>query len=374
VHRREGQRLIVDENGALVLVDPDLAMLPVIQEFDDSFRVRQEPLWGFSAPRVMTTAATGSGLALASLASATRDDLWRAHEAPRRVRGHRGEGEASLLEVKVEIARRMLRKCELCGLRCAVNRATGERGRCGLGQEALVYESYVHIAEEPPINPSLNVALRGCGLRCVFCQQSRALQVGGPEIDLLGSRTWAQLDLHEARSLSFVGGNPTESLPAVLAFLASAPSTFALPVVWNSAGYDSVEAVRLLDGVCDAFIPDCKYGNNGCAAALSKVRGYMGVVRAAIEEMCRQAVPVFVRILVLPGHVRCCHLPSLELLAPWRKQLRLNVLSQYMPDFQVQFADADLARQVSPEEVSTVRNAAEDAGFDVMRLETVAAA
>jgi putative pyruvate formate lyase activating enzyme len=357
----------------VVFVDPDLEMLPLIQELDCSFTVRGESLQGFSAPRLMTTAATGCGVALASLADASRDDLWRAHDAAQHLGDRRRDEEASLLELKIEIARRMLRKCGLCGLRCGVNRTGGERGRCGLGQEAYVHESYVHIAEEPPINPSLNISLRGCGLRCRFCQQSPALQPYGPEADSLGSATWAQLDLHEARSLSFVGGNPTESLPSVLAFLASAPPDFALPVVWNSSGFDGAEAIRLLEGVCDAFVPDCKYGNDECAVALSNAPGYTGVMRAAVEEMCRQGVPVFVRMLVLPGHVGCCHVPSLELLAPWRKQIRLNVLSQYMPDFLIGAGDGELARCVSSEEVTAVRGAAENAGFNVMRLDTVAA-
>lgn len=353
----------------MVFVDPDFSTLPLIHEFDPSFTIRCEPLPGSSVPRVVTTAATGSGIALGSLAKTASNDLWCAHDARHQVRVPRREGEASLLDLKVELARRMLQNCELCGLRCGVNRAIGERGRCGLGPEALVYESYVHIAEEPPVNPSLNISLRGCGLRCRYCQQFLALQPRGESGDVLGPAAWSTLDFGGARSLSFIGGNPTESLPAVLEFLAAAPHHFALPVVWNSAGFDSVDAIRLLDGVCDAYIPDCKYGNDRCAETLSDVGEYTGVVRAAVEEMCRQGVPVFVRILVLPGHVECCHVPTLELLTPWRTQIRLNVLAQYMPDFLIRPSDGAMARRVSADEVAAVRNAAERAGFHLMRLD-----
>ena len=370
VHKRQGARLCVHEDGSLTIVDPDPSVLPMLQELDPCFTVQQEPLPGFSMPRAIATAAIRSGIARASLASTKSDDLWRAHEIASRV-GVLGCGaEASLLELKIELARRMLRKCELCGLRCGVDREAGELGRCGLGLDAFVYEAYVHIAEEPPVNPSLNVSLRGCSLRCRFCQQFPALQPRGSATDVLSAATWAQLDFDGARSLSFVGGNPTESLPSVLEFMAAAPPNFDVPVVWNSAGYDSVEALRLLDGVCDAFIPDCKYGNDVCAEELSRVPGYTSVMRAAIGEMCRQGVPVYVRMLVLPGHANCCHLPCLELLAPYREQIQLNVLSQYMPDFLIRPSDGALARRVSSEEVAEVRDAAGRAGFQLMGADT----
>ncbi len=373
MRERDGVRLRIREDGAVVFVDPDPSVLPLMQELDPSFIVRQESLPGFSTPRVMATATTGSGIARASLAAADWDALWSAHNVAQVVPVLRGEAEASLLDLKVEIARRMLRNCELCGLRCGVDRTAGERGRCGLGSNAFVYESYLHIAEEPPINPSLNVSLRGCGLRCRFCQQSPALQPRGAATDILSAATWAQLNLDGARSLSFIGGNPTESLPSILEFLAAAPPNFALPVVWNCAGYDTVEALRLLNGVCDAYIPDCKYGNDACAVALSNVPGYTGVMRAAVEEMCRQGVPVYVRMLVLPGHVECCHLPCLELLAPYREQIQLNVMSQYMPDFLIRPSDGALARGVSQAEVNEVRDAADGSGFHVLRFDSYSA-
>lgn len=366
MHRHHGQRLIVRDDGAIVFVDPDPSMLPVIKEFAPSFSIVSQPLPGFSRPRLLDTAVTGSGVEWAALADTPTDTCWLAHETALRERPSRLPAEASLLALKSELAQRMLRRCELCGLRCAVDRTDGRRGRCGLGQEALVYEAYVHIAEEPPINPSLNVALRGCGLRCRYCQQSGALRSDGPMAEVLGPATWEQLDCAGARSLSFVGGNPTESLPAVLRFLGSAPADFGLPVVWNSSGFDSVEALRLLDGVCDAFVPDCKYGNDQCAANLSEAPGYTGIARTAIAEMCRQGVPVFVRMLVLPGHANCCHLPSLELLAPWREQIDLNVLSQYLPDSLIGPGDGELARRVPMGEVEAVRAAAERAGFRLM--------
>lgn len=359
-------RIRINADGSASIIDPDPSALPIIQEFDPTFEVRREPLPCFSRPRLLTTLSTSSGLSREEIALSKPADLWLAHERAAQTPMSPGLEGASLLDLKIELARRMLRSCDLCGQRCLVDRVQGERGRCGLGTDAYVYEAYVHIAEEPPINPAFNVSLRGCGLRCRYCQQSDALLPRGEERDVLRPDTWAKLNTSEARSIAFVGGNPTESLPSVLEFLRGAPDDLSLPIVWNSHGYDSTPALKLLRGVCDAYIPDWKYGNDSCAVALSNAPNYTSVAADAIETMCTQNVPVFVRMLVLPGHVECCHLPALELLAPWRERVSLNVMAQYLPDFLIQPSDGALVRPARASEVARVQNVAAGAGFRLL--------
>lgn len=363
--RRAVRVRVRDDDGSITFVDPDPTMLPVIQELDPSFRVIREPLPGFDVPRLWATARLGCGIARADLLSAHTHDLWEAHDEETRAVVSAQHGEASHLDLKIELARRLLSYCELCGLRCGVNRNAGKTGRCGLRTEAHLHEAYVHVAEEPPINPSLNISLRGCGLRCRFCQQFAALQPTGTADEQLTGNTWTKLDARGARSLTFVGGNPTESLYAILRFLAAAPASFKLPVVWNSSGYDSPVAIRLLAGVADGYVPDWKYGNDHCALELSGAAGYTNVASQALEQMTEQRVPVFVRMLVLPGHVECCHLRALELLADWRGSIRLNVLDQYAPDFLIRPSDGALACFASRKDVQRVRAAARSAGFQV---------
>lgn len=350
----------------MTFIDPDPSVLPIIHEFNPCFEINQEPLPQFVRPRVVATKATPTTLTRNELAWCSDAELWSIHDAAHVATVECAKEEASLLDLKIELARRALRRCELCGQRCAVNRQAGQLGRCGLGTEAYVYEAYLHIAEEAPVNPAFNISLRGCGLRCRYCQQFDALAPRGHRTQLLTADTWGTLDMSAARSLAFVGGNPTESLPSVLEFMHAAPSDFSLPVVWNSSGYDSTVALRLLRGVCDAYIPDCKYGNDVCATALSNAAHYTSVVTEAIEEMCAQNVPVFVRMLVLPGHVDCCHLPVLEMLAPWKTRLRLNVMAHYLPDFLIGPSDGLMARRMAPEEPARVRQAAKASGFDLM--------
>ena len=87
----------------------------------------------------------------------------------------------------------------------------------------------------------------------------------------------------------------------MLEFLRVAPADFALPVGWNTHGYDSVEAIELLHGVVDVYIPDVKYGNDACAERLSGAPGYVANARTIVAAMCRQDVP-YARLLSCQPH------------------------------------------------------------------------
>lgn len=355
-------------NGAVVITDPDPAALELIRALDPSYTVRTAPLPGFVQPRLLGTRAASGGIPASIPPEAADRELWAAHDRAMACPAWRKPGEASLLDLKIELAMRMLRRCELCALRCGVNRLQGERGRCGLGIDAFVYEAYTHIAEEPPINPALNVSLRGCGMRCVYCQQAPALDPRGTAASALVPAFWERLDFSEARSLVFVGGNPTESLPAVLAFLRAAPAGFASPIGWNCSGYDAVNAIRLLDGICDVYIPDFKYGNDACATRCSEAPGYADNARHLIQEMVQQRVPVFVRMLVLPGHEQCCHEPVLTVLAGLSASGHLYVSIQggYLPEWKALSLRGPLSRYPRARDVAAVRRRAQELGLRVV--------
>jgi putative pyruvate formate lyase activating enzyme len=282
---------------------------------------------------------------------------------------------ASLLDLKIEIAARYIRSCVLCGHRCGVDRTRGETGICGLGSDAIVAEHFVHIAEESPINPSILVSLAGCGLRCRYCQQWNLLAPSKVQGCPLEPALWQSLDVDGARSLSFVGGNPDESLLAVLRFLREAPEDWSLPVVWNNHAYCTPESLDLLEGVVDAYLPDLKYGNNECGLRWSGVPAYSDVAGQAIARMLGQHVPVIVRMLVLPGHVACCHVPSLRRLAEVAtKDLKLSVRGQYCPDWKIVETDGAMSARPEPEEIEAVRAEAMRLGLKVLSpggLETV---
>ena len=372
---RADLRVRVADDGRLEVVDPGFDTLDLLQAIDPSFRVRSAPLPGFGTPRLLRARRTGTGVARADLAAAGTADLWAAHDRALDTL-HQGnglpcaDGEAHLLDAKVALADRLLTDCVLCAHRCGVDRTRGERGVCRLGPDALVAEHFVHIGEEPPINPSLVLNLAGCGLRCRGCQQHAILDPARAAGRPLDAALWDDLGLAGARSLSFVGGNPDESLPAALRFLAAAPPGWPLPVVWNSHAYATPEALALLDGVVDAYVPDFKHVSEPCARRYARVAGYPAVAHRSIERMLGQGVPVYVRLLLLPGHAECCHLPALDRLAELDDRtasglLHVSIRDQYAPDGTVTERDGPLARRTTVEETLPVWDRARRLGLQL---------
>jgi putative pyruvate formate lyase activating enzyme len=218
---------------------------------------------------------------------------------------------------RVKAAYDRLKSCDLCPHDCRVNRLAGELGVCGAGAQPKVASTNLHRGEEPPISGSQGsgtVFFSGCSLRCAFCQNFPISQLGtGSELTTraLADRLLG-LQRRGAHNINFV--TPTHYLPQVLAALWLAiPRGFALPLVWNSSGYERVDALRLLDGVVDIYLPDMKYSDDVPAREFSGAPGYREMNRAAVREMFRQVghlvtdddgiarQGVIIRHLVLPG-------------------------------------------------------------------------
>ncbi len=368
---RRQSRIRIDNVGNLEVVDPGYDSLGLVRALDPGFQVRRSKLRNFMGVRLNRTRDVSSGLEKDELSELSLDALWKEHDGlvsrsspPVSV----AIGKASILDLKIEIARRVIQRCSLCTHRCGVDRVAGETGICRLGIEAIVAEYFVHIAEEPPINPSLVLNLAGCGLRCRFCQQWALLDPGSVSGEPLAGPLWSKLKIRRARSLSFVGGNPDESLYAILRFLSSAPHGWKLPIVWNNHSYATSETLSLLDGVVDVFIPDLKYANDSCGRRLSGVANYAAAARENINSMLAQDVPVIVRILVLPGHLECCHIPALEYLSTLGgENLLVSVRGQYCPDWKINSNDGDLTRRASHSESLKVSSYAEYLGLRLIR-------
>jgi len=264
---------------------------------------------------------------------------------------------ASLLDIKIELSRRILATCKLCGRQCEVDRLSGERGKCGLGSGAHVAEIFTHICEEPPINPSCNIGLAGCGLGCCFCQKHELLDIGKYH-QQLDKNVWSYIgtQLDHVNSVSFIGGNPDESLYKILKFLVSAPVSFNKPIIWNSNGFAMPIVYRLLEGVVDVYVPDAKFYAPECGARFDGAPNYFERLESGLFEIVTQKVPVIVRILVLPGHLECCHKPMVEFLAQYSHKIILNIMGQYYPDYRISLEQgADMIRRINVNEVNQVR-------------------
>jgi putative pyruvate formate lyase activating enzyme len=136
---------------------------------------------------------------------------------------------------------------------------------------------------------------------------------------------------------------PTHVVPQWLEALGiAAAKGLCVPLVYNSGGYDSVETLRLLDGVVDIYMPDAKYGSNGIAAALSQAPDYVGVNRAALKEMHRQVGDLatergvavrgmIIRHLVLPGDLAGTRDVVQFIASELSTDSYVNVMAQYRP-------------------------------------------
>ena len=195
-----------------------------------------------------------------------------------------------LTRVKAAYAR--LRSCDLCPHECRVDRLAGATGVCRVGWRPRIASANVHQGEEPPISGSRGsgtIFLSNCSLSCRFCQNFPISQLGnGTDIttaDLAGRMV--RLQGQGVHNINFV--TPGHFLPQILAALYLAiPQGFCLPIVWNSSGYEKVDALRLLDGVVDIYLPDMKYAGDDEAVRFSSAPGYREVNRSAVAEMLRQ--------------------------------------------------------------------------------------
>lgn len=192
----------------------------------------------------------------------------------------------------MKAAYQRLASCDLCPHECRVNRIKGEIGSCRSGFRPKIASANLHRGEEPPISGtkgSGTIFFSGCTLQCVFCQNFPISQLGnGEELTTAAlAQKMLQLQRRGAHNINFV--TPTHFMPQILAALWLAiPQGFRLPLVWNTSGFERVDALTLLDGVVAIYLPDMKYADDTVARQLSGARGYREANRAAVREMFRQ--------------------------------------------------------------------------------------
>ena len=244
-----------------------------------------------------------------------------------------------------------MKKCECCPRRCGINRLKGKTGFCRVGSGIQISHAGLHFGEEPPISGtrgSGTIFFSGCNLRCVFCQNYQISQefqqarTGTLTIDELASEI-LRLQDKGAHNINFV--SPSHMIYQMAAAIQSAKAHgLVLPVVYNSNGYDSVDALRQISGLVDIYLPDIKYLNNELGKKYSHVDDYADIVPGVLTEMLNQTGQMemdddgiavrglLVRHLVLPGcleNSRQC-LRFLKELSP---DIHVSIMSQYSPQY-----------------------------------------
>lgn len=273
----------------------------------------------------------------------------------------------------------MLKGCRLCPRDCAVNRLKGERGVCRVGKVAGVASANLHFGEEPPISGtrgSGTIFFTGCNLRCHFCQNYPISRMGhgrpAPPSSL--AEKMLHLQKRDAHNINLV--TPSHVVPQILAGIAIAAGRgLSLPLVYNCSGYDGLDALSLLDGVVDIYMPDIKYATRDAAARCSDAPDYWDRVRPAIREMYRQVGPLVVdeegiavhgmliRHLVLPGGLASSEKVFEFIATELGTDVPVNLMSQYFPADRA-VGDPLLGRRITREEFAEAEAALHRFGLD----------
>jgi len=233
----------------------------------------------------------------------------------------------SFLDLKKELANRMLENCHFCSRRCSVNRIRGQTGYCRCGTQITVSSMFEHLGEEPELIPSGTIFTLGCTMRCLHCQNwtiSQWFEMGEVYTPKCLALAVEQLRRNGCRNANLVGGEPTPWLQQWL-------QTFQhvgvnVPVVWNSNTYYSEETSELLAGFVDVYLLDFKYGNIECAEKISNAPNYWEVCTRN-HLYAKKHGELIIRVLVLPGHLECCTKEILNWIAEnLGKNTRTNVM------------------------------------------------
>jgi putative pyruvate formate lyase activating enzyme len=257
---------------------------------------------------------------------------------------------ADEIEARVAAGLRELADCCACPRNCHVNRLANDTKICNTGRYARVASAFPHLGEEDCLrgcNGSGTIFFSLCNLRCVFCQNWDISQRAvGDEVPADGIATlMLTLQNRGCHNINFV--TPEHVAPQVLEAVAAAiPQGLKLPIVYKTSAYDSVESLKLFDGIIDIYMPDFKFWKRETAKELAKAPDYPARARDAIAEMHRQVGPlkfgrnglarrgVLVRHLVMPGQ-----LDQSTAIFRWLADLSpdtyVNIMGQYHPEYEV---------------------------------------
>lgn len=278
-------------------------------------------------------------------------------------------------------------RCNLCPRGCMADRDAGQRGVCGETSTLRAARAALHMWEEPCISGtrgSGTIFFSGCPLRCVYCQNARIADGSvGREIST-GRLGEIMLEQQErgANNINLV--TPTHFVPQIAeAIVCARKAGLAIPVVYNTSAYETVETLKMLDGLVDVYLPDMKYYASGLAARYSNAPDYPETAKTAIAEMVRQVGKVrfaraggasrrladaggtgeicevedgimlkgvIVRHLLLPGNLRDSKAIVRYLYDTYGDRIYISIMNQYTPMPGIGGRFPELDRKVTAEE------------------------
>ena len=273
---------------------------------------------------------------------------------------------------------RILANCRLCPRECEINRLEDERGDCRTGRAAMVSSYNPHFGEEDPLvgtHGSGTIFMTNCNLNCVFCQNWDISHLSeGIEVDAITlAGIMLSLQQQGCNNIKFV--TPTHVVPQILEALPHAiAGGLNVPLIYNTGGYDSVESLKLLDGIFDIYMPDFKLWDAETSRQYLNAPDYPEKAKEALKEMYRQVGDltlngngiamrgILIRHLVMPGRI-----------AETRELMRF-IANEISPDTYVNIMDQyhpcgnackypPLDRMITQAEYQEARHAAREEGI-----------
>lgn len=269
--------------------------------------------------------------------------------------------------------------CILCPRYCQTNRTAGKHGYCGESNVIRIARAALHFWEEPVISGekgSGTVFFTGCNLKCIFCQNAGIAtnQVGKEVTTERLAEIFMELQEKGATNINLVtASHYVPQVADAIGFARKAGLT--IPIVYNTSSYEKTEALKLLEGLIDIYLPDMKYIDSQMAKRYSNAEDYPEVASKAIAEMYRQVgEPVFdeasglmkkgviVRHLIMPGAVGNAKAVIDYLYDTYSDSIFISLMNQYTP--MKEFTEyPELNRKVTKREYEKVIQYALDKGI-----------
>ncbi len=282
------------------------------------------------------------------------------------------------LRNRIERLKEVLKECTLCPRECRVNRLDSRYGVCRSTDRIVVSSLSAHFGEEPPLvgwNGSGTIFFTNCNLWCLYCQNYEISHLKRGEVISVTQLAEAMISLQQLGCHNINLVTPTHFTPQIIEALSLAVDKgLVIPIVYNSGGYESVETLKLLDGIIDIYMPDIKYSDNAHARKYTGAKDYWEVVKKAVIEMHRQVGDLkintfgvaekglLIRHLVLPNK-KAGSKNVIDFIA---KEICIdsyvNIMDQYRPSFKA-YQYPELNRYITSEEYDDVIQYAETMGL-----------
>lgn len=255
------------------------------------------------------------------------------------------------LNKRIEQLYAILKNCHLCPRKCGVDRTKNEKGICRSGIDLIVSSIGPHFGEEEPLvgsGGSGTIFLTNCNLRCIYCQNYEISHLGrgGTMSQKEVAKGMLYLQKIGCHNINFV--TPTHFVPQLVeAIKIACEMGLRLPIVFNCGGYESLETIKLLDGIIDIYMPDIKYSDETNAEKYSNAPDYFERCKESVKEMHRQVGDLkivdgiaqrglLIRHLVLPNDIAGSEKVLKFIAEEISLDAYVNIMDQYRPMYKAE--------------------------------------